>query len=62
MREKQVLVIPKDNSYKPRNMSWSQAIEFFNISNEELERIIDNGEEIKDAYVDEAIIYDAKIS
>ena len=58
MRDRQIIVIPKDNKYKPRNMNWNEAMEFFNISNEELERIIENGEEIRNAYIDEAVVYE----
>ena len=62
MREKQVLIIPVDEKYKSRNMGWDEAMNFFKISSSELERIINNGDEIKGAFIDEAIVYDCKIS
>ena len=61
MRERQVLVIPTDRKYKARNMTWNEAMEFFKISDVELENIIENGTEIKNAFIDDALIYDNKI-
>lgn len=62
MRETQVLLIPTKKEYKSRNMSFSGAMEFLKISKEELENYIESGDEIHGWYVDEALIYDNKIS
>lgn len=58
MREKQVLVIPIDTKYKPRNMLWSDALEWAKTDDDGLNKIIDEGLEINNAYVDEALIYE----
>lgn len=62
MRETQVLLIPKDSEYKSRNMTFSDAMEFLKVSKEELNSYIESGNEIRGWYVDEALIYDNKIS
>ena len=43
-------------------MSFSGAMEFLKISKEELENYIESGDEVHGWYVDEALIYDNKIS
>lgn len=58
MREKQVLVMPIDIKYKPRNMLWSDALSWAKTNDEGLNKIIDEGLEVNNAYVDEAIVYD----
>ena len=62
MRETQVLLIPKNSEYKSRNMTFSGAMEFLKVSKEELNGYIESGDEIRGWYVDEALIYDNKIS
>lgn len=62
MRDRQVLVVPTNPKYKPRNMGWFEAMDFFKLSQDELEKIIETGEEIKGAYIDEAITFDNTIS
>jgi len=62
MRETQLLLIPKNNEYKSRTMSFTNAMEFLKVSKEELTRCVENGDEIRGWYVDEALIYDNKIS
>ena len=62
MRETQVLLIPTKNEYKSRNMSFSGAMKFLKVSKEELDNYIESGNEINGWFVDEALIYDNKIS
>lgn len=62
MRETQVLLIPTKSEYKSRNMSFSGAMEFLKVSKEELDNYIESGNEINGWFVDEALIYDNKIS
>lgn len=62
MRETQVLLIPKNSEYKSRNMTFSGAMEFLKVSKEELDNYIESGNEINGWFVDEALIYDNKIS
>ena len=61
MREIQIVLIPKDKKYSSRNMTITNAMEFFKVSKEELYRYIENGEELKGWFVDEAMIYDSKL-
>lgn len=61
MREIQLILIPKEEGYKSRNMTFSDALDFFKISKDELNRLISNGEEINGWFVDEALIYDNKL-
>lgn len=62
MRDRQVLVIPTNEKYKPRNMGWFEAMQFFDLSQSELEDVIEKGIEVKGAYIDEAIKFDNTIS
>lgn len=61
MREKQVILIPKESKYNGRNMVWSDALKFFGIDDFKLKRLIESGDEINGYYVDEALIYDNTI-
>jgi hypothetical protein len=61
MREKQLIIMPLDSKYQSRNMTWSQVLEWANVDDNELKKIIDDGIEVKGCYVDEVLIYDSKL-
>lgn len=61
MREKQVILIPKESKCNGKNMVWSDALKFFGIDDSKLACLIESGDEINGYYVDEALIYDSTI-
>lgn len=62
MREKQILIIPKDRSRKSKTILWSEALVWAKTDNEGLKKMIEEGIEVNDCFVDEAIICDCKLS
>ena len=61
MREKQLILIPKDSERKPKNILWSEALKWADTDNEGLKKIIDEGTEVKGFFVDEALVTDNKL-
>ena len=55
MREKQLILIPKDSERKSKNILWSEALKWADTDNEGLKRIIDEGIEVKGFFIDEAL-------
>lgn len=61
MREKQLILIPKDSERKSKNILWSEALKWTDTDNEGLKRIIDEGIEVKGFFIDEALTTDNKL-
>ncbi len=61
MREKQLILIPKDSERKSKNILWSEALKWADTDNEGLKRIIDEGIEVKGFFIDEALTTDNKL-
>ena len=61
MREKQLILIPKDSERKSKNILWSEALKWADTDNEGLKRIIDEGLEVKGFFIDEALTTDNKL-
>jgi hypothetical protein len=60
MTEPQVLLISEDEN-KSKNVTWSQAKEFFKMNDNELKKLIENGEVKNKFYADYALVWDSKI-
>jgi hypothetical protein len=60
MTEPQVLLISEDGN-KSKNVTWSQAKEFFKMNDNELKKLIENGEVKNKFYADYALVWDSKI-
>ena len=60
MTEPQVLLISEDEN-KSKNVTWSKAKEFFKMNDDELKKLIENGEVKNKFYADYALIWDSKI-
>ena len=61
MREKQLILIPKDSERKSKNILWSEALKWADTDNEGLKKIIDEGIEVKGFFIDEALTTDNKL-
>ena len=62
MREIQYLVIPKDNTKKPKNMTMEQMKSLFKKEENEIIEYLESGDELNGYFIDDAIIYDSKLS
>lgn len=62
MREKQIIMIPTDKKYKAKNILWSEALNWCETDDAGLLKIIEDGIEVKGFYLDEALVYNNKVS
>ena len=62
MREEQLIMIPTDSKYKAKNILWTEALKWAKTDKHGLEKIINEGIEVNGCYLDEALIYDNRLS
>lgn len=55
-------MIPTDSKYKAKNILWSEALKWAKTDDDGLEKIINEGIEVNGCYLDEALVYDNRLS